>query len=51
MSSFAEYWITVTDTLSGENRVYHNPPGEVCGRADTEDFAVTPPGGEPGEDA
>ncbi len=38
-----EYWITVTDTVTGENRVYYNPPGEVCGQADTEAFDADPP--------
>lgn len=33
-----EYWITVTDTLTDERRVYYNPPGQVCGRADTRAF-------------
>ncbi len=39
-----EYWITVTDTVAGESRVYYNPPGEVCGRADIRAFAAEPPG-------
>ena len=29
----------VTDTQSGETTIYHNPPGEVCGLADTFAFA------------
>ncbi len=33
-----EYWITVTDTVTGEARVYYNPPGEVCGSADLQAF-------------
>ncbi len=37
-----EYWITVTDTVAGEARVYYNPPGEVCGRADTQAFDIDP---------
>ena len=46
-----EYWITVTDTVTGTSRVYYNPPGEVCGRADIEAFVIEtleePPGAEP----
>ena len=46
-----EYWITVTDTVTGESRVYYNPPGEICGRADIEAFVIEtpeePPGAEP----
>ena len=38
-----EYWITVTDTVTGEARVYYNPPGEVCGRADILAFDADPP--------
>ncbi|HMB54343.1 MAG TPA: hypothetical protein VKU40_13575 [Thermoanaerobaculia bacterium] len=30
-----EYWVTVTDVDSGDNRTYYNPPGEVCGEGDT----------------
>ncbi len=33
-----EYWVTVTDTATGKSRTYHNPPGEICGGADTEAF-------------
>jgi len=35
-----EYWITVTDTTDGTSRTYHNPPGRVCGRGDTESIAA-----------
>ncbi len=38
-----EYWITVTDTATGDSSVYYNPPGEVCGRADTQAFVAVPP--------
>ncbi len=37
-----EYWITVIDTVTGESRVYYNPPGEVCGQADTRAFDASP---------
>ena len=40
-----EYWIHVTDTHTGEAAIYHNPPGEVCGVADT--FAFTAAAQEP----
>ncbi len=33
--SDVEYWITVTDTASGNMAFYHNPPGEICGMGDT----------------
>ncbi len=33
-----EYDITVTDTVTGEVRTYHNPSGEICGAADTNAF-------------
>lgn len=33
-----EYWLTVTDTATGAQRVYYNPPGEICGRGDTAAF-------------
>ncbi|MCP4659428.1 MAG: DUF11 domain-containing protein [bacterium] len=36
--SDVEYWITVTDTETGESRNYHNPPGEICGGADVRAF-------------
>ena len=44
-----EYWITVTHTVTGESRVYYNPPGEVCGRGDIQAFSIEPPE-EPGDD-
>jgi ELWxxDGT repeat protein len=34
----AEYTITVTDTETGVPVEYHNPPGEICGGADTTAF-------------
>ena len=37
-----EYQVTVTDTATGQTRVYHNPAGEVCGRADVEAFPAVP---------
>ena len=36
--SDVEYWVTITDTETAARRVYHNPPGEICGRADTAAF-------------
>ncbi len=43
-----EFWISITDTVTGTQRVYYNPPGEVCGRADLEAFVLegleVPPG-------
>lgn len=36
--SDVEHWITVTDTVTGEEKTYHNPPGSYCGRADTAAF-------------
>jgi ELWxxDGT repeat protein len=33
-----EYTILVTDTASGGEVSYHNPPGEICGEADTAAF-------------
>lgn len=34
----AEYFLTVTDTQTSDSKTYHNPPGEVCGRADVTAF-------------
>ena len=45
-----EYWLTVTDTVTGVSRVYYNPPGEVCGSADLRAFIAVPPVGEPDPD-
>lgn len=36
--SDVEYWVTVTDTVTGANRRYHNSPGTLCGQADVEAF-------------
>jgi hypothetical protein len=36
--SDVEYTITVTDTVTGAVRTYHNPPGQMASRADTEAF-------------
>ncbi len=33
-----EYWITVTDLLRGTTATYYNPPGNLCGQADTSTF-------------
>ncbi|MCP4656443.1 MAG: hypothetical protein GY856_13600 [bacterium] len=32
--SDVEYWITVTDTSTGAQTTYYNPPGRICGGAD-----------------
>ncbi len=37
--SDVEYDLTVTDHLTGVSRTYHNPPGNLCGRADTGAFS------------
>jgi hypothetical protein len=36
--SHVGYTITVTDTQTGTVRTYHNPPGNICGGADTRAF-------------
>ena len=33
--SDVEYWISVTDTETGNIREYHNEPGNICGVGDT----------------
>jgi len=33
--SNVEYTLTVTDLETGAERVYRNPPGNLCGRGDT----------------
>lgn len=37
--SDVEYWIEVFDVATFELRQYHNPPGTLCGQADTSAFA------------
>ncbi len=32
--SDVEYWVRVTQTVTGEVAVFHNPPGEICGAGD-----------------
>lgn len=39
--SDVEYWIDVTDTVTGAVREYHNPEGNICGGADTKVFPST----------
>lgn len=34
--SDVEYWITVTDTVTGARKRYHNRPGNICGVGDTQ---------------
>lgn len=36
--SNVEYTLTVTDTLTGQERSYHNPAGQFASRADTQAF-------------
>lgn len=38
--SNVEYWVSVTDTLTGARRTYHNEPLSECGNADTGAFAA-----------
>jgi ELWxxDGT repeat protein len=46
--SDVEYDVTVTDYDSGAQKTYHNPPGTLCGQADTSAFpAAPPPAAEP----
>lgn len=45
--SNVEYWITVTDTESGDNVTYHNPQGEICGFPDTRAFPRIDPNPAP----
>lgn len=33
--SDVEYWITVTDTVTGASKQYHNVRGNLCGKGDT----------------
>ncbi len=41
------FTITVTDTATGQQRAFVNPPGEVCGGKDTRTFFEMPPGATP----
>jgi hypothetical protein len=36
--SDVEYWITVSDSVTGNTKTYHNPLGNICGLADTSAF-------------
>jgi hypothetical protein len=45
--STVEYWITVTDTQTGDSNTYHNPPGELCGFPDTGAFPSGAPATAP----
>jgi hypothetical protein len=36
--SDVQYWVSVTDVQSGETATYHNPPGNICGKADVGSF-------------
>jgi hypothetical protein len=47
--SDVEYWVTVTDTLTGHAQTYLNPAGNICGGADTRSLAAADRAGtEPG---
>jgi ELWxxDGT repeat protein len=37
--SDVEYWVTVTDHATGQSRTFHNPAGNLCGRAETRAFS------------
>lgn len=37
--SNVEYWVTVTDGVTGAVKTYHNPYGNLCGLGDTSAFA------------
>lgn len=37
-----EYWLAVTDTVTGDRQIYYNPPGKICGQADIEAFPSAP---------
>ncbi len=37
--SNVEYWITVSDLVTGAVKTYHNPYGNLCGQGDTSAFA------------
>jgi ELWxxDGT repeat protein len=41
--SDVEYWVRVEDTVGGGERIYHNPPGRICGQSDTAAFPVGGP--------
>ena len=43
--SDVEYWIDVDDLRTGAHRTYHNPPRQICGRADTTTFDERPAAG------
>src|SRR5262249_2742598 len=36
--SDVEYWVTVTDLVTGAQQTYHNAAGTLCGQADTSAF-------------
>ena len=36
--SDVEYTLTVTDSLTGAQKAFRNPPGQLCGRADVTAF-------------
>jgi len=42
-----EYWLTVTDTETGAEATYHNPPYRICGRGDTTAFPAGAAAGAP----
>lgn len=42
--SNVEYWIVVTDVVTGDIKTYRNPPGTYCGTPDTDAFDGDPSG-------
>ncbi len=36
--SDVQYWVSVTDTQTGDTATYHNPAGNICGKADVQSF-------------
>ncbi len=40
--SDVEYWVEVTDLVTGQSRTYHNPSGEICGVGDAASIPETP---------
>jgi hypothetical protein len=49
--SNVEYTLTVTDTLTGSERNYHNPAGQFASLADVEAFPAPATGAEPASEA
>lgn len=41
------FWLNVRDTLTGDEKVYYNPPGRLCGQVDLEAFSGVLAGASP----